>query len=67
MNVFLNNKSCFIEKEINLSSFLTEIKIEVIQGIAIAINDTIIPKPEWNDTILKHNDQITLITATAGG
>ncbi|WP_316811595.1 sulfur carrier protein ThiS [Pedobacter heparinus] len=37
------------------------------QGIAVAINQTIITKADWPLHALKHGDQVMLIKATQGG
>ena len=67
MNVFLNNTAFPLKEGFRLPEFLNEIKIDPSKGIAIAINDKVIPKSEWNKIILIDNDKITLIKATAGG
>jgi sulfur carrier protein len=36
-------------------------------GIAIAINSTVIPKPEWNTHFIRETDDILIISATQGG
>ena len=36
-------------------------------GIAVAINDNIIPKHQWETTIIKEHDNVTVIQATQGG
>lgn len=67
MNVYLNSKEYSLKKEVVLSSFLNEIKIDINKGIAIAINEVIVPKSEWHKTTLNNNDKIILIKAVAGG
>ena len=37
------------------------------KGIAVALNNRIIPHLFWAETILKDNDSILIITATQGG
>lgn len=37
------------------------------QGIAIAVNQTIIARQEWDSFALSENDRITLFQAIAGG
>ncbi len=37
------------------------------KGIAVAINQHVIPKERWADTPLHEQDQILIITATQGG
>lgn len=36
-------------------------------GIAFAINNLVIPKADWQTTILSETDDILIITATQGG
>jgi sulfur carrier protein len=36
-------------------------------GIAVAINNTVIPKPSWNTHLLNETDDILIISATQGG
>ncbi|WP_339918981.1 sulfur carrier protein ThiS [uncultured Flavobacterium sp.] len=36
-------------------------------GIAIAINNTVIPKSNWNDHPISQSDEILIISATQGG
>jgi len=38
-----------------------------IDGIAVAINEEVIAKQNWNSSSLKENDAILIITATQGG
>jgi len=37
------------------------------KGIAVAVNNSIVPQPSWPDTLLKDKDSILIITATQGG
>lgn len=36
-------------------------------GIALAVNNTVIPKTHWESTLLNETDDILIITATQGG
>jgi sulfur carrier protein len=36
-------------------------------GIAIAVNDSVIPRSQWSSHFLKESDNIILIRATQGG
>ena len=36
-------------------------------GIALAINNTVIPKSNWNTHLIKETDDILIISATQGG
>ncbi|WP_426476339.1 sulfur carrier protein ThiS [Chryseobacterium sp. CBSDS_008] len=37
------------------------------KGIAVALNNRIIPLSVWAETILNNNDSVLIITATQGG
>ncbi|MDQ0067074.1 sulfur carrier protein ThiS [Chryseobacterium lathyri] len=37
------------------------------KGIAVALNNRIIPLSAWAETILKNKDSVLIITATQGG
>lgn len=37
------------------------------QGIAIAVNEQVIPKAEWATRLLQDKDEVLLIRATQGG
>jgi len=36
-------------------------------GIAVAINNTVIPKINWNQHLVQETDEILIISATQGG
>lgn len=66
MKIKLNNKEYDINEGSNLLLFIqsTDIKPE---GIAIAISNTVIPKSQWETTILTEGTEIMLIHAVSGG
>ncbi|NML69577.1 sulfur carrier protein ThiS [Chryseobacterium sp. RP-3-3] len=37
------------------------------KGIAVAVNNRIIPLSAWTETLLKDKDSVLIITATQGG
>ena len=51
----------------NSKSLSDLINMENSMGIAVAVNDVVIPKTQWNTYTLKENDKIILIKATQGG
>ncbi|HSD06262.1 sulfur carrier protein ThiS [Flavobacterium sp.] len=47
---------------------LLDLEIPLKQnGIALAINNTVIPKSHWNSHLIKETDDILIISATQGG
>jgi sulfur carrier protein len=67
MEVFLNNKPIQIQTGTVLQTLLTQVGIVEPKGIAVAINNVIIPKKNWTSQPLNNNDKITIITASQGG
>ena len=67
MKVYLNNKEFDIEPFTNLFDFLEQLNLHTISNSAVAINNTVIIRRCWNDTILNDNDKIILINAICGG
>lgn len=67
MKILLNNIHTEITNGISVSELLGVQQIQAERGVAIAINNTVIPKATWSEYILKENDKITVIRATQGG
>ena len=67
MNILINGKPFKIEDDSNLITVLDKNQINNKFGIAIAVNNTVIPKTEWEKYIVKNNDNITIINAIFGG
>ena len=68
MELKINNQT----KQFSLDSLtvqaLLDIEIpEKQNGIALAINNTVIPKSDWNSHFLNTTDDILIISATQGG
>ena len=68
MEIKINNqKKQFATNSLTVQALL-DLEIPVKQnGIALAINNTIIPKSDWNSHLIKETDDILIISATQGG
>lgn len=53
--------------ESTLESFLESQSLHAARGIAVAVNEEVIPRSEWAEHSLHENDTILIITATQGG
>lgn len=67
MEITVNNISQKIEANTTLHDIAFFILGEKQKGIAIALNNKVIPKSEWQTTHLKLNDNLLIIKATQGG
>ena len=66
MNIKVNNEQQEISENTSVAQLVEQLKIST-NGIAIAINNTVVKKSEWNSTIIKNNDDILIIKSTQGG
>ena len=67
MEIIFNNTSHQIDDSATVSHLLQQLLCGKQKGIAVAVNQTIIPKTKWNDVTLKQHDNVLVIKATQGG
>jgi sulfur carrier protein len=67
MVVFINNKKKELQNQTTLQSLVFGLKLESSKGIAIAVNQEVIPKVNWDKYQVQENDKIMIIRATQGG
>ena len=66
MRITFNNES--IETSATaLGSLLEELQLSGRTGIAVALNECVIPQARWASTELNEQDAVLVITAAAGG
>lgn len=68
MELKINNQTKQFATDSLTVQALLDLEIPIKQnGIAFAINDTVIPKSNWNSHIIQESDNIFIISATQGG
>ena len=67
MKIAVNNNTYEISENTNIIKLLEIIEVSETQGMAIAVNNTVVPKLDWKNFILKEDDKVLLIKATQGG
>jgi sulfur carrier protein len=67
MEVLVNNKLYAVQPETTVTALLQFIQISSVKGIAVAINQHVVPKTDWPGKLLAPNDSVTIIQATQGG
>ena len=67
MQITINNKEYTFEENTSLENAIHALQLKDKNGIAIAINEEIIQRSKWNETILNNEDKIIIIGAVAGG
>lgn len=66
MKIYINQKEIEAQDSVSIKELLDMQQIS-IEGTAIAIDNKLVPKNEWNDRILTEGNKITIIRATFGG
>lgn len=66
MEITVNNELKIID-DASLSVLINQLLGDKTKGVAIAINQNIIPKTNWESTSLKEKDSVLIIKATQGG
>jgi len=66
MTVNVNHKEIAVNESANLVDLLLSMDIPQ-KGVALAVNNTVVPKNDWATFVLEQNMNITLIRATQGG
>ncbi len=67
MEITINNQNYQLRETCSVEQLLSDMQVPNTRGIAIAVNQQIIPKSDWNTHTIQHGDQLTLIKATQGG
>ena len=67
VQVTINRESFMLPESGTLADVLPLLDINRPDGIAIAVNDTVIPKGEWEEYRLQPEDKVFVIRATQGG
>ncbi|WP_035669698.1 sulfur carrier protein ThiS [Flavobacterium sp. 83] len=68
MELKINNQTKQFASDSLTVQALLDLEIPIKQsGIAIAINNTVIPKSNWNSHLIQETDDIIIISATQGG
>ena len=65
--IYINDKTYPLEKPQSLSDLFSSLKMDVSKGIAVALNNKVMPRADWGKSIVNTNDKIILIKATQGG
>lgn len=68
MELLINNqKKQFAQEKLTIQALLDIESPQKQKGIAVAINNTVIPKTNWDSFLLQPSHQILIISATQGG
>ncbi len=66
ISIHVNDSETQVAKQSTLATLMSNLH-QNSTGMAVAINNRVIPKSQWSETGLEQNDQVLVITATQGG
>lgn len=66
MKLNVNGKEREVPEGLTLAE-LAEILQTPAQGVAVAVENQLVPRARWTETHLKENDRIVVIKAACGG
>jgi sulfur carrier protein len=67
MEILLNQQPHTLAAPCPLQQLLDEVIPHKQKGIAVAINNAVVPKTQWASRMLHEKDNIIIISATQGG
>lgn len=67
MTIRVNDQPHRVADFATLLDLLRELALAERKGVAVAINDTVVPRAEWPARSLAESDRVLVIQATQGG
>jgi len=68
MQIELNGQTRSLDAEtLDVEALLRDLQIEQRRGVAIAINDRVVPRSTWQTHTVQDGDRVEIIRATQGG
>lgn len=67
MKIIFNEQAEEIKNNTTLEQFLSDKKLNNQSGIAVALNNRVIPRDKWPLTVLNPEDALLVIGASYGG
>ncbi len=67
ISIFLNAESQHINADTSIQLLVKGLALPDENAIAIALNDAVVPRSQWENTLLSNGDKVLMIQAAAGG
>ena len=67
MNIYVNDDATQIQDGSTLQFLIDNLNIKRKKGIAVAVENQVIPRNQWEHFYLKEDSKIVIIQATQGG
>jgi sulfur carrier protein len=67
MMIYINEQAHPFSENKTLSDVLDELNIDALKGMAVAINNNVVPREKWDVLKINDNDKLLIIKAAQGG
>lgn len=70
MKILVNNKETILDEGANVAALAESLGISLngmVRGVAIAVNNQMIPRTSWETQELNEGDNVVVIRAACGG
>ncbi|MFJ9579522.1 sulfur carrier protein ThiS [Streptomyces sp. NPDC101191] len=66
LNVSVNGEARVLSGPVSLAALVATLT-RAASGVAAAVNETVVPRGEWETTVLGEGDRVEVLTAVQGG
>ena len=66
MNIFLNGATVMLDLGATVGGVVDGLG-KGRRGVAVAVNDEVVPRSRWDRTALRDHDRVEILTASQGG
>ena len=63
----LNGTARTVRAALSLDGLIAELQPASTQGVAVAVNDAVVPRARWPEHCLKAHDVVEIVRAVRGG
>lgn len=67
MEILLNDQIMLVHESCSVSELMATLQLDSTKGIAVAINNKVIPRVLWSQQNFEKGDKVLIIKATQGG
>ncbi len=67
MLITVNGKETELDREVNITGLLNQGYVEMQEYVTVQVNETIVPREEYNSFIIKDGDIIEFLYYMGGG
>jgi sulfur carrier protein len=66
IDLILNGERCRLEEGVTIGAVVDDLGLGR-RGVAVAVNEQVVPRSSWDGTALSSADRVEILTAVQGG